>query len=324
MKLLQFGNSDWEFRIVEIGQLIGTISIIGCAVGEEVVLGGEGVRRYPRPEKEYRSFSLIYNDRSLDLICKDKDKAEVWFSGLKSLIFRSHQRKWRTESRNDGISSGANNPRTYTRRSSPVNSPFGSGDNLHKFIGATMGMAELNIQNENGHIAMPWRYKLAFKVVVQLALDIARGPEGHNLPYPVHSINALSIYLHYILNGYELVYQGEGDIDNLIHIISEKGGLFSYSLDSWRDYIFANFIHKAPNFNLELYRHGHVEIFGWRKFRHATDCHSHLMLNSFHLQSNVHTTYTEHRAHRNPTWVMASTSENRGTHFRAMWKLKVP
>ncbi|KAG9128903.1 hypothetical protein Leryth_009629 [Lithospermum erythrorhizon] len=89
-------------------------------------------QRYPRPEKEYQSFSLIYNDRSLDLICKDKDEAEVWFSGLKSLISRSHQRKWRTESRSDGISSGANSPRTYTRRSSPMNSPFGSGDNFQK------------------------------------------------------------------------------------------------------------------------------------------------------------------------------------------------
>ncbi|CAI0548661.1 unnamed protein product [Linum tenue] len=58
-------------------------------------------QRYPRPEKEYQSFSLIYNDRSLDLICKDKDEAEVWFSGLKALISRSHNRKWRTESRSD-------------------------------------------------------------------------------------------------------------------------------------------------------------------------------------------------------------------------------
>ncbi|KAG9143803.1 hypothetical protein Leryth_011475 [Lithospermum erythrorhizon] len=121
------------------------------------------------------------------LICKDKDEAEVC-------------------------------PRTYTRRSSPVNSPFGSGDNLHKFIGATMGMAELNIQNENGHIAMPRRCKLAFKVVVRLALDICTRPEGYNLPYLVQSINVLAIYLRYILNGYELVYQGEGDIDNLIFV----------------------------------------------------------------------------------------------------------
>ncbi|CAI0402034.1 unnamed protein product [Linum tenue] len=42
--------------------------------------------RYPRPEKEYQSFSLIYGDRSLDLICKDKDEADVWFVGLKALI----------------------------------------------------------------------------------------------------------------------------------------------------------------------------------------------------------------------------------------------
>ncbi|KAI3450027.1 hypothetical protein Pfo_006692 [Paulownia fortunei] len=93
-------------------------------------------QRYPRPEKEYQSFSLIYNDRSLDLICKDKEEAEVWFSGLKALISRGHQRKWRTESRSDGISSGANSPRTYTRRSSPLHSPFGSGDSLQKQDGA--------------------------------------------------------------------------------------------------------------------------------------------------------------------------------------------
>lgn len=89
-------------------------------------------QRYPRPEKEYQSFSLIYNDRSLDLICKDKDEAEVWFVGLKALISRGHHRKWRTESRSDGISSEANSPRTYTRRSSPLSSPFGSGDSLQK------------------------------------------------------------------------------------------------------------------------------------------------------------------------------------------------
>ncbi|KAI9402962.1 hypothetical protein POPTR_001G351300v4 [Populus trichocarpa] len=66
------------------------------------------------------------------------------------------------------------------------------------FIGAAIGSSELNIQTENGHIGMPSniccvvveycpggalksyliknrRRKLAFKVVVQLALDLARG-----------------------------------------------------------------------------------------------------------------------------------------------------
>ncbi|XP_042504203.1 PH, RCC1 and FYVE domains-containing protein 1-like isoform X2 [Macadamia integrifolia] len=92
-------------------------------------------QRYPRPEKEYQSFSLIYSDRSLDLICKDKDEAEAWFIGLKSLISRSHPCKWRTDSRSDGISSEANSPRTYTRRSSPLSSPFGSGDSFQKDCG---------------------------------------------------------------------------------------------------------------------------------------------------------------------------------------------
>ncbi|XP_004241510.1 serine/threonine-protein kinase 52 [Solanum lycopersicum] len=70
--------------------------------------------------------------------------------------------------------------------------------NVTKFIGATMGASGLNIQTENGHIGMPSniccvvveylpggalksyliknrRKKLAFKVVVQIALDLARG-----------------------------------------------------------------------------------------------------------------------------------------------------
>ncbi|CAL0307461.1 unnamed protein product [Lupinus luteus] len=92
-------------------------------------------QRYPRPEKEYQSFSLIYNDRSLDLICKDKDEAEVWFSGLKALVSRSHHQKWRTESRSDGVPSEASSPRTYTRSCSPLNSPFGSSDSLQKDSG---------------------------------------------------------------------------------------------------------------------------------------------------------------------------------------------
>ncbi|XP_073139948.1 PH, RCC1 and FYVE domains-containing protein 1-like isoform X2 [Henckelia pumila] len=54
-------------------------------------------QRYPRPEKEYQSFSLIYNNRSLDLICKDKDEAEAWFVGLKALIARGSNKKLRNE-----------------------------------------------------------------------------------------------------------------------------------------------------------------------------------------------------------------------------------
>ncbi|KAL5202348.1 hypothetical protein ABZP36_013300 [Zizania latifolia] len=70
--------------------------------------------------------------------------------------------------------------------------------NVTKFIGAIMGARDLNIQTENGHLGMPSniccvvveylpggalktfliknrRKKLAFKVVVQISLDLARG-----------------------------------------------------------------------------------------------------------------------------------------------------
>ncbi|KAG6654320.1 hypothetical protein CIPAW_05G137000 [Carya illinoinensis] len=84
-------------------------------------------RRYPRPEKEYQSFSLICNDRSLDLICKDKEEAEVWFVGLKALITRGNYQKWRGESRSDSASSDS--PHSRMRRNSPSITPFDPGDN---------------------------------------------------------------------------------------------------------------------------------------------------------------------------------------------------
>ncbi|GMH22288.1 hypothetical protein Nepgr_024131 [Nepenthes gracilis] len=45
-------------------------------------------RRYLCPERDYLSFSLIYNNgkQSLDLICKDKVEAELWIAGLTRLI----------------------------------------------------------------------------------------------------------------------------------------------------------------------------------------------------------------------------------------------
>ncbi|KAK9682228.1 hypothetical protein RND81_10G059700 [Saponaria officinalis] len=87
-------------------------------------------QRCPRPEKEYQSFSLIYNNRSLDLICKDKDEAEVWFTGLKALISRYH-RRGKTDPRS-GVSSEASSPKAQTQHSSPLSSPFGSCDSLQK------------------------------------------------------------------------------------------------------------------------------------------------------------------------------------------------
>ncbi|GER49526.1 regulator of chromosome condensation family protein [Striga asiatica] len=77
-------------------------------------------QRYPRPEKEYQSFSLIYDDRSLDLICKDKDEAEVWFAGLKALIGRNgYRRQQRNDLRSESL---PESPRG--RRITPSNSAF--------------------------------------------------------------------------------------------------------------------------------------------------------------------------------------------------------
>ncbi|MQL96978.1 hypothetical protein Taro_029664 [Colocasia esculenta] len=61
-------------------------------------------RRQLCPEKDYLSFSLIYNDgkRSLDLICKDKGEAEIWFAGLKALISSSQCGRSKIDGWNDG------------------------------------------------------------------------------------------------------------------------------------------------------------------------------------------------------------------------------
>ncbi|CAA2975577.1 PH, RCC1 and FYVE domains-containing 1-like [Olea europaea subsp. europaea] len=57
-------------------------------------------KRFLRPEKEYLSFSLIYNngERSLDLICKDKFESEAWLAGLKALISTGQPRSRRVQS----------------------------------------------------------------------------------------------------------------------------------------------------------------------------------------------------------------------------------
>ncbi|KAE8659023.1 Regulator of chromosome condensation (RCC1) family with FYVE zinc finger domain isoform 3 [Hibiscus syriacus] len=61
-------------------------------------------QRYLRPEKDYLSFSLIFNNgkRSLDLICKDKVEVEVWIAGLKALISSGQGGRSKIDGWNDG------------------------------------------------------------------------------------------------------------------------------------------------------------------------------------------------------------------------------
>lgn len=55
-------------------------------------------------------------------ICKDKGEAEVWFVGLRALITRSNNPKWRSEPICDSVSSAS--PHSRTRRNSPSIAPF--------------------------------------------------------------------------------------------------------------------------------------------------------------------------------------------------------
>ncbi|XP_051122708.1 PH, RCC1 and FYVE domains-containing protein 1-like [Andrographis paniculata] len=68
-------------------------------------------QRYPQPDKEYLSFSLICEDRSLDLICKDKEEAEVWFTSLKAIVGRGSSKKRRNEATRKHSSSCSPNRR---------------------------------------------------------------------------------------------------------------------------------------------------------------------------------------------------------------------
>ncbi|XP_074562845.1 PH, RCC1 and FYVE domains-containing protein 1-like [Curcuma longa] len=101
-------------------------------------------QRYPQPDKEYQSFSLIYNDRSLDLICKDKDEAEVWFVGLRALISNGNYRKLRLESKGDRSSS--DNPHAYFWKFSPFTSPISDSNIFHK---DSIDDQQVNIQYES-------------------------------------------------------------------------------------------------------------------------------------------------------------------------------
>ena len=54
---------------------------------KEIRLGQKTIvfQKNPLPEYEPFSFSLIYTDRTLDIVCKDKLEFEIWVTGLKSL-----------------------------------------------------------------------------------------------------------------------------------------------------------------------------------------------------------------------------------------------
>ncbi|XP_071732483.1 PH, RCC1 and FYVE domains-containing protein 1-like [Rutidosis leptorrhynchoides] len=117
-------------------------------------------RRYRRPEKEYLSFSLIYQDgeRSLDLICNDNIDVEIWLAGLRHLIPSVQYRSIRSDSNlsdfNDAGSEASQSgnlfgiPLELTSRLSRGSSSIGSRspENLSSFFSLDTVLGGTNMQ----------------------------------------------------------------------------------------------------------------------------------------------------------------------------------
>ncbi|KAK9137930.1 hypothetical protein Sjap_008524 [Stephania japonica] len=103
-------------------------------------------RRHPRPEKDYFSFSLLYNncERSLDLICKDKVETEIWFTGLKALIC-SGQRYRRTKSDIPDFYDGLD----YNQNSRPSNVSL---ENTSSIARSDAGSDRSNMQGRSSNV----------------------------------------------------------------------------------------------------------------------------------------------------------------------------
>ncbi|KAJ4951406.1 hypothetical protein NE237_028238 [Protea cynaroides] len=121
-------------------------------------------QRFLRPDKDYLSFSLIYNNgkRSLDLICKDKAEVDLWITGLKALISsgqcgRSKIDGWSDEGLyfDDGRDLTSNSPSdssaSFTRDiSSPEASVSGKANTLAK----SDPTPESSTHSERSHVSL--------------------------------------------------------------------------------------------------------------------------------------------------------------------------
>ncbi|KAL7192137.1 hypothetical protein ACSBR2_024057 [Camellia fascicularis] len=146
-------------------------------------------QRYPRPEKEYQSFSLVYSNRSLDLICKDKDEAEIWFVALRALISRDHYQKWRSESRSGSLSSDGSS--VHTQRNSPSLSSCSSSNIVFKDQGTT----EKEVQKIPVPFANPPQKLLgrAFSDVVTYSASAQCYPQTDSIGSSLSSLSSVGL-----------------------------------------------------------------------------------------------------------------------------------
>ncbi|CAN6481485.1 unnamed protein product [Victoria cruziana] len=85
----------------------------------KITRGQVNFQQQARSENFCQSFSLVYRngEKSLDLICKDKEQAESWYLGLKSLVSGSNHGKVSSVLRNDGgARSYSNSPISCAQR----------------------------------------------------------------------------------------------------------------------------------------------------------------------------------------------------------------
>ncbi|KAK6118791.1 hypothetical protein DH2020_047482 [Rehmannia glutinosa] len=93
--LVSYGNADRDIEqaLIALKKELNYLNMVAV------------FQRYLRPEKEYLSFSLIYNDGKDPLtwlICKDKVEAEIWIAGLKALTSSGQAGRSKIDGWSDG------------------------------------------------------------------------------------------------------------------------------------------------------------------------------------------------------------------------------
>ncbi|KAB1211373.1 Ultraviolet-B receptor UVR8 [Morella rubra] len=107
-------SSDEKYLIWYSGQREKQLKLSSV---KEIISGQVSFRRQLQPEKECQSFSLIYGERSLDVICKDKSQADCWYVGLRAIISRCHHPKPLSRSwSRSGVQTCVNSPAGFFRR----------------------------------------------------------------------------------------------------------------------------------------------------------------------------------------------------------------
>ncbi|XP_042487543.1 PH, RCC1 and FYVE domains-containing protein 1-like [Macadamia integrifolia] len=132
-------------------------------------------RRYLRPDKDYLSFSLLYNngERTLDLICKDKGEAEIWFAGLKALISKGHRtRRTRSEisdiqDSSDFLSNGRPSGATLETTSSSISRSLTS-----------LSFSSSDVASDNANMQLRTSIGDGFRLSVSSAPSVSSGGSG--------------------------------------------------------------------------------------------------------------------------------------------------